>query len=102
VAFTSGARISPRPSAVKASKPPRRGIQYHIPLIGDIHDKSPMAYRATRGAVGVANVAQMAFAEAYINGVELPDPVLRSLFNACMPSIFKYVPALLTPYEWVL
>ncbi len=102
MAFTSGTRIGPRPNIVKASNPPRRGIQYHIPVIGDIHDKSPSAYRATRGAVEVANVAQMALAEAYINGVEVPDWVLRSFFRTCMPIIFKYLPALLTPYEWVL
>ncbi len=100
--FTAGTRIGPRPNIVKASNPPRRGVQYHIPVIGDIHDKSPLAYRATRGAVEVANAAQMAFAEAYINGVELPDSALRLFFNTCMPIIFKHLPALLTPYEWVL
>ena len=102
MAFTSGTRIGSRPNVVKTSNPTRQGIQYHIPVIGDIHAKSPLAYRATRGAVRVVNVVQMAFAEAYINGVELPDPVMRSIFNTCMPVIFKHFPALLTPYEWVL
>ena len=50
----------------------------------------------------MANVVQMAFAESYINGIELPDPVMRSIFNTCMPIVFKHFPALLTPYEWVL
>ena len=63
MAFTAGTRIGPRPNIVKASNPPRRGLQYHIPVIGDIHDKSPLAYRATRGAVEVANAAQMARAK---------------------------------------
>ncbi len=102
MAFTSGTRIGSIPNVVKTSNPTRQGIQYHIPVIGDIHAKSPLAYRATRGAVQVVNGVQMAFAEAYINGVELPDSVMRSLFNTCMPIIFKYFPALLTPYEWVL
>ena len=102
MAFTSGTRIDIRPSNVETSKPTRHGIQYYIPVIGDIHAKSPLAYRATRGAVEMANLAQMAFAEAYINGIELPDPVMRALFNTCMPIIFKHFPALLTPYEWVL
>ena len=101
MAFTS-ASVGPRPNVAKTSNATRRGIQYHIPVIGDIHDKSPLAYRATRGAVQVVNMVQMAFAEAYINGVELPDPVMRSIFNTCMPVIFKHFPALLTPYEWVL
>jgi cyclopropane-fatty-acyl-phospholipid synthase len=78
------------------------GLQYHIPVVGNIHDKSPLAYRATRGAVEVANVVQSAFASAYINGLEIPDSMLRPFFNVTMPILFKYLPALLTPYEWVL
>jgi len=100
--FTSGAGVSQRPSTIQSSKPSRRGIKHHIPVIGNIHDKSAFAYRATRGAVAVTNVAQMALAEAYINGLEVPDSVLRAFFNTCMPVIFKHMPALLTPYEWVL
>jgi cyclopropane-fatty-acyl-phospholipid synthase len=77
-------------------------IQKHIPIVGDINIKSPLAYQATRGAVEVVNTVQMAVAEAYINGVEVPDPVLRSLFDTCMPIFFQYFPSLLAPYEWVL
>jgi cyclopropane-fatty-acyl-phospholipid synthase len=80
----------------------KQDIQSHIPVIGDIHAMGPNAYRATRGAVAVANVVQMAFAEAYINGMELPDSVMRVLFNTCMPIVLKHFPSLLTPYEWVL
>jgi cyclopropane-fatty-acyl-phospholipid synthase len=78
------------------------GLQSYIPIIGDIHAKSPLAYRATRGAVAVANATQLAFAKAYIYGLEIPDPVMRALSDAMMPLLFKYFPALLTPYEWVL
>jgi cyclopropane-fatty-acyl-phospholipid synthase len=77
-------------------------IQQHIPVMGDINAKSPLAYAATRGTVQIVNAVQMAFAEAYINGLEVPDPVLKSLFNTCMPVFFKHFPALLAPYEWVL
>ena len=77
-------------------------IQRHIPLTGDIHGKSSLAYAATRGAVKVVNAVQMSVAEAYINGLEVPDTVLRSLFDTCMPVFFKHFPALLAPYEWVL
>ena len=48
-----------------------------------------MAYRATRGAVAVTNAVQMAFAEAYVNGLELPDSLMRSLFDTFMPIIFN-------------
>jgi cyclopropane-fatty-acyl-phospholipid synthase len=77
-------------------------IQKHIPIVGDINIKSPLAYQATRGAVEVVNTVQMAVAEAYINGLEVPDSVLRSLFDTCMPIFFQYFPSLLAPYEWVL
>ena len=102
MAFISSTRIGSRPNVAPPSTPTRKGIQYYIPVIGDIHRKSPLAYRATRGAVKVANVVQMALAEAYINGLVLPDPVMRSIYSTCMPIIFRHCPALLTPYEWVL
>lgn len=77
-------------------------IQRHLPVVGDINRKSPIAYVATRGAVEVVNAVQMTVAEAYINGLEVPDAVLRSLFDTCMPVFFKHFPSLLAPYEWVL
>ncbi|MGB3300469.1 MAG: class I SAM-dependent methyltransferase, partial [Phormidesmis sp.] len=80
----------------------KNNVQRHIPVIGDIHNKSPLAYRATRGVVEVVNSVQMAVAEAYIHGLEVPDSVLQSLFDTCMPVLFKYFPSLLAPYEWVL
>ena len=77
-------------------------IQRHLPVVGDINRKSPLAYVATRGTVEVVNAVQMLVAEAYINGLEVPDAVLRSLFETCMPVFFKHFPSLLAPYEWVL
>ncbi|MFN9175644.1 MAG: SAM-dependent methyltransferase [Synechocystis sp.] len=44
----------------------------------------------------------MALAEAYINGLEIPDSVFRSLLNTSMPILFKHFPGLLAPDEWVL
>jgi cyclopropane-fatty-acyl-phospholipid synthase len=77
-------------------------IQRHLPLVGDINLKSPAAYLVTRGATEVVNAVQISVAEAYINGLEVPDSVLRSLFDTCMPIFFKHFPSLLAPYEWVL
>ncbi len=79
-----------------------QNIQKHIPLVGDVSSKSPLAYQLTRGTVEIANTLQMAVAEAYINGLEAPDYVVKSLFNTCMPVLFQYFPSLLAPYEWVL
>lgn len=62
------------------SVPSLQDIQKHIPIVGDVNITSPLAYQATRGAVEVVNTLQkMAVAEAYINGLEVPDSVLRSL-----------------------
>jgi cyclopropane-fatty-acyl-phospholipid synthase len=80
----------------------QQDMQRYIPAIGDISVKVPLAYQATRGIVQVVNAVQMAVAESYINGVEVPDSVLRSMFDTCMPVFFKYFPSLLAPYEWVL
>ncbi len=77
-------------------------IERYLPIVGDINVKTPLAYQATRDAVEVVNTVQMAVAEAYINGLEVPDSVLQLLFDTCMPVFFQYFPALLAPYEWVL
>ncbi|WP_242728844.1 hypothetical protein [Microcoleus vaginatus] len=70
--------------------------------MGNIHTKSPIAYGATRLAASAVNTLHMAVAESYINGLEVPDSVLRSLFDTCMPVLFRYFPSLLTAYEWIL
>ncbi|MGB7709024.1 MAG: hypothetical protein WBL95_05685 [Microcoleus sp.] len=73
-----------------------QNIEKHIPIVGNVHTKSPIAYRATRLAVSTVNALQMAAAESYINGLEVPDSVLRSLFDTCMPLFFKYFPSACT------
>jgi cyclopropane-fatty-acyl-phospholipid synthase len=76
-------------------------IQRHIPLVGDVNTKSPIAYQATRIANATFNAISMAGAEAYINGREIPDPVLKSFFDASVQICYKYFPSLLVPYEWL-
>jgi cyclopropane-fatty-acyl-phospholipid synthase len=77
-------------------------IQRHIPLVGDVNTKSPIAYQATRIANAAFNAISMAGAEAYINGGETPDPVLKSFLDASVQICYKYFPSLLVPYEWLL
>jgi cyclopropane-fatty-acyl-phospholipid synthase len=79
-----------------------RDFEKYIPVIGDTNIKSPLAYKATRQVVEIVNTIQMAAAEAYINGLEVPEPILRAFFDTCMPVLFRYSPSLLVPYEWVL
>lgn len=59
-------------------------------------------YQLTRLAASGFNTVQMAMAEAYINGLEVPDELLKSMINGTMPVLFKHTPGLLAPYEWVL
>lgn len=50
----------------------------------------------------VFNAAQMAIAESYIAGLEVPDAALNGFFKLTMPVLFGRLPGLLAPYEWVL
>ncbi|MCL1463204.1 SAM-dependent methyltransferase [Argonema galeatum] len=84
------------------STPILQDIEKYIPVVGNVNIKSPLAYKVTRGVVSVVNAVQMAVGEAYINGLEVPDPVLEGMFNTFMPIFFRYFPSLLAPYEWVL
>lgn len=84
------------------SVPKFPNIQKYIPVVGDLNSKNPLAYKATRGAVAIFNTIQMAMADAYINGLEVPDAMLRGIINICMPILFRYFPSLLAPYDWVL
>lgn len=77
-------------------------FQTHVPVVGDINFKDPLAYHATWGVIRLTNLIQMSVAEAYINGIEVSDFSLQKLFSNCMPIFFKFFPSLLTAYEWVL
>lgn len=77
-------------------------IYRHLPGIGDITLKSSAAYKATRLMAETLNVAQMALAEAYVNGLEIPDAAFRAALHTTMPVLFQHFPGLLAPYEWVL
>jgi cyclopropane-fatty-acyl-phospholipid synthase len=78
------------------------GFQRYIPLVGDINLKGPIAYQTTRLVTAAFNAVQMTVAEAHINGLEIPDSVLRAIFDSCMPILLRHFPSLLVPYEWVL
>lgn len=77
-------------------------FQKYIPAVGNISNKSLFAYKLTRGATQVFNAVQMGMAEAYIHGLELPDPLVKGLLDSFLPILYKYFPSLLVPYEWVL
>jgi cyclopropane-fatty-acyl-phospholipid synthase len=74
----------------------------YVPSTSKIATQSPIAYKTTRLMAGAVNVAQMALAEAYINGLEIPDPLFRQVMDTSMSMLFQHAPGLLAPYEWVL
>ena len=74
----------------------------YVTHTGNIAAQSPLAYKTTRLMAGAVNVAQMALAEAYINGLEIPDSMFRSIMDTSMSLLFQHAPGLLAPYEWVL
>lgn len=71
-------------------------------LAGDVQNKHGAAYKMTRAISRLGNAGHMAIAEAYINGLEIPDGVMRAAIHATMPLLFRYLPGVLAPYEWVL
>ena len=73
-----------------------------LQIVDNATIQSTLAYKTTRLMASILNATQMTLAEAYINGVEIPDSVFRSLMQASMPILFKHAPGLLAPYEWVL
>lgn len=73
-----------------------------LSLTQPVSAKGSLSYQTTRAISRVLNAAQMTVAEAYINGLEIPDSVMRSAMQASMPPLFKHFPGLLAPYEWVL
>ncbi len=77
-------------------------LQKHIPVIGALNDKSGFAYQLTRGVTAIANAGQMALAESYINGLEIPDSLVKGTVDTILPIFYKHCPSLLVPYEWVL
>ncbi len=81
---------------------PRLDIQKHEPINGDYNLKSSLAYQVNRGIIHVFNTLHMGLAEAYINGLEVPDFILKLLFDTTTPIIIRFFPSLFVPYEWVL
>jgi cyclopropane-fatty-acyl-phospholipid synthase len=49
----------------------------------------------------IANAIQMGLGNAYINGLEVPDQVLRILCNTFAGLLFDKFPSLLVRYDWL-
>lgn len=77
-------------------------IQKHIPFSGDVNSKSLFTSQAPRSVITLFNAVQMAGAEAYINGLEVPDAVLKSLLDTTIPVIYKQFPSFLVAYDWII
>lgn len=76
-------------------------IESPLPLAANVNPKNPIAYQAARTANTGFNMTLLAGAEAYINGLEIPDTVLKSVLKASVQICYKNFPFLLVPYEWL-
>lgn len=77
-------------------------IKRHTTLVGDVNSKSRISFQANRTAIAGFNAIVMAGAEAYINGLKIPEQLLKSLLNLSVQISYKYFPSVLVPYEWLL
>lgn len=59
-------------------------------------------YHKHQFLIKLFNATQMIGCEAYINGLELPDPVVKSILDFIIPICYQKYPFLLVPYEWLL
>ena len=76
--------------------------QKDLPAVGNLNSQSGFAYKLTRGITAIATATQMAVAESYIHGLEIPDALLKGSFDVLIPIVYKYFSFLLVPYEWLL
>jgi len=84
------------------SSGPAGDLQAFRPLANAGLPSDSLGYKSTRLMARAVNGMQMALAEAYINGVEIPDPMFKAMLHGTMPTLFRSFPGLLAPYEWVL
>lgn len=59
-------------------------------------------YHKHQFLIKLFNAIQMIGCETYINGLELPDSVVKSILDFIIPICYRKYPFLLIPYEWLL
>jgi cyclopropane-fatty-acyl-phospholipid synthase len=59
-------------------------------------------YHKNKFLIEFFNTIQMAGCESYVNGLELPDFLVKSTLNTILPICYRQYPFLLIPYEWLL
>jgi cyclopropane-fatty-acyl-phospholipid synthase len=100
--FGSFASIPLMANSLVLSSGPAGDLQAFRPLPNGGLASHSLAYKSTRLMARAVNGMQMALAEAYINGMEIPDSLYRAMLHGTMPTLFRSFPGLLAPYEWVL
>jgi cyclopropane-fatty-acyl-phospholipid synthase len=77
-------------------------VQRNFPQQQELRVKSSIGYKVERSIASLLNATQMTMAEAYVNGLEIPDSALKAIFDSSLSMLFQHAPGLLAPYEWVL
>jgi cyclopropane-fatty-acyl-phospholipid synthase len=75
--------------------------QRHTPLGGEVDNKERFGYKATRAVIFGFNLLVMTAVEAYLNGLQISEPILKSLLNFSVQISYRYFPGLLVSYEWL-
>jgi cyclopropane-fatty-acyl-phospholipid synthase len=78
------------------------GLQRINPFLQADAGFPAMPVTAFRIARMIANAIQMGLGNAYINGLEIPDQVLRMLCDTSARLLFNEYPSLLVRYDWLL
>jgi cyclopropane-fatty-acyl-phospholipid synthase len=100
--FGNFASIPLMGNSLVLSSGPAGDLQAFRPLPNRGLGSNSLTYKSTRLMARAVNGMQMALAEAYINGMEIPDSLYRAMLHGTMPTLFRSFPGLLAPYEWVL
>ncbi|MBW4471641.1 MAG: class I SAM-dependent methyltransferase [Stenomitos rutilans HA7619-LM2] len=79
--------------------PALQNLEQSTPLDKDGYQSSKRFHQSLGSVI---NAVQLGMAESYLNGIEVPDSVLKVFFDTCIPIVYKNFPFLLVPYNWLL
>jgi cyclopropane-fatty-acyl-phospholipid synthase len=74
----------------------------HVPLTEQLNSKNRLTSKSIRRIISVFNTVQIAFAESYLNGLEVNDRLLKRTFDIIIPILYKHFSSLLITHDWIL
>ncbi|AFZ33656.1 Cyclopropane-fatty-acyl-phospholipid synthase [Stanieria cyanosphaera PCC 7437] len=77
-------------------------LHQNVSVGKNIKRTSYLTNKLTNSMVRVINSLQMALAESYINGLEIPDSTVKSILDTFIPILYTKFPSFLVAYDWVI